>query len=171
MKKDKLPVFKYNPNAYITGIVVFGEAVCQCCGKTVTAYTENMYTADDIDCICMECVASGAAAKRFNGTFIQDADPINNAEAKDELFHRTPGYFSWQGENWAACCNDYCEYLGTVGTEELEELGIADEFFNSDGSYGDWKNVRQDLMKDGYVNGYLFRCLHCGKYHLRIDAD
>lgn len=171
MNKDKLPVFKYNPNVYKNGEVIFEEATCQCCGKTVTAYIENIYSADDVDCICLECVANGEAARKFNGTFVQDADRINNPEAQNVLFHRTPGYWSWQGENWAACCNDYCEYLGTVGTKELEELGIADELFDQNGSCGEWEGVRQNLTKDGHINGYLFRCLHCGKYHLRIDAD
>lgn len=46
-----------------------------------------------------------------------------------ELFHRTPGYISWQGEYWLACCDDYCAYIETVGTKELEEMGIANEVF------------------------------------------
>jgi protein yieJ len=29
-----------------------------------------------------------------------------------------------------ACCDDYCAFLGDVGTKELEELGIADEVFD-----------------------------------------
>ena len=119
----------------------------------------------------MDCVASGKAAEKFDGSFIQDADSIDNEAATEELFCRTPGYVSWQGENWAACCNDYCEYIGTVGTKELDELGIADDLFEADGSFDGYDNAREYLVKDGSLCGYLFRCLHCGKYHLRIDAD
>lgn len=36
---------------------------------------------------------------------------------------------SWQGEYWLACCDDFCAYIGDVGTKELEEMGIADEVF------------------------------------------
>ena len=70
-----------------------------------------------------------------------------------------------------ACCNDYCEYIGTVGTKELEELGIADDFFEADGSFDGYDFARECLGKDGSLCGYLFRCLHCGKYYLRVDAD
>ena len=31
-------------------------------------------------------------------------------------------------------------------------------------------NISSD-GKDGSLCGYLFQCLHCGKYYLRIDAD
>ena len=88
-----------------------------------------------------------------------------------ELYNRTPGYLCWQGENWAACCNDYCEYIVTVGIKKLEALGIADELFEPDGSFDGMDDVREFLVKDGGMCGYLFRCLHCGKYKLRVDMD
>ena len=171
MNAENLPKFKYHPNVYESGKVEFGKGICDCCGKKVEAYVQSMYTRESVDCICMECVASGAAAEKSKGEFIQDADPVDNEEARKELFCRTPGYLSWQGENWVACCNDYCEYLGTVGTKELEELEIADELFEADGSFDGFDEARKYLVKDGSLCGYLFRCLHCGKYHLRVDAD
>ena len=171
MDISNLPKFKYHPNVYESGEVEFSKGVCDCCGREVEAYVQSMYTRENVDCICMECIASGAAAEKFDGDFIQDADPVDNEEAWEELFCRTPGYISWQGENWAACCNDYCEYIGTVGTKELEELGIADELFEEYDSCGGYDDVRKYLAKDGSLCGYLFRCLHCGKYHLRVDAD
>ena len=169
--KSKLPMFKYNPNVYESGMVRFGKGICQCCGKNVDAFIERMYAIENIDCICMNCIADGSAAEKFNGSYIQDADIISNEAASEELFCRTPGYISWQGENWAACCNDYCEYLGTVGTKELDQLGISDEVFEADGSCDGWDDARKYLVKDGSMCGYLFRCLHCKKYILRIDAD
>lgn len=171
MNKKNLPVFKYNPNVYDTEMVEFSEGRCQCCGRKVYAYIQGVYSKEDLGCICMDCIASGEAADKFNATFIQGADAVDNVKAKDELFHRTPGYLSWQGENWVACCDDYCEYIGTVGTKELEELGIADELFKADGSFDGWKDARKNLVKDGSLCGYLFKCLHCGKYHLRVDAE
>ena len=38
-----LPKFKYHPNLYQSGMVAFEEGICQCCGKTVDAYIEEMY--------------------------------------------------------------------------------------------------------------------------------
>lgn len=120
--------------------------------------------------ICMECVASGKAVEKFGGGFVQDAEKALTKEKIDELFKRTPGYVSWQGENWLACCDDYCEYLGDVGYTELKEMNLIhliDEFKEEEDA--DFDN--EDLEKGGSPAGYLFRCLHCGKYRLNVDFD
>lgn len=166
-----LPVFKYHPHIYDSNLVTFDEGICQCCGQKVGAYIESMYCKEDVDCICLDCVASGRAAKKFNGQFVQDAEPVSDPAKTEELFRRTPGYISWQGEYWLACCDDYCAYLGDVGTKELEEMGIADEVFEEYDARNEYEDVRLYLEKCGSMAGYLFRCLHCGKYHLRVDAD
>ena len=93
-----------------------------------------------------------------------------NPEVVEELAHRTPSYTSWQGETWVACCGDYCAYIGPVGTEELEETGMADELFEADGSLDGWKDARRDMVRSGWFTGHLFRCLHCGRCHLRADV-
>lgn len=168
-----LPKFKYHPNLYQTDMVVFENGVCECCGKEVDAYIGNMYAAEEVTCICLDCVASGKAAEKFDGEFIQDAEKqIGDACKTEELFKRTPGYISWQGEHWLVCCDDYCAYLGTVGTEELEEMQIIEEVladYEENGWYID--DMREYLTKDGSLCGYLFRCLHCRKYRLWVDAD
>jgi uncharacterized protein CbrC (UPF0167 family) len=96
---------------------------------------------------------------------------LNDEEKKEELFCRTPGYISWQGEYWLTCCDDYCAFVGNVGTSELERLGIADEIIDEYEKKGEYNNIRHTLSKDGAMCGYLFKCLHCGQYHLWVDAD
>lgn len=166
-----LPVFKYHPNLYDSDVVIFQRNVCQCCGNEVDAYIECMYTTEDVSCICLDCVASGRVAEQFNGTFVQYAEPVRDPAKRDELFRHTPGYISWQGEYWLACCDDYCAYLGDVGTKELEELGIADQVFEEYDARNEYESARLYLEKCGSMAGYLFRCLHCGKYHLWVDTD
>lgn len=170
-----LPEFKYHPNLYNNRIVTFAKGVCQCCEKEVEAYIETMYCQEYVDCICLNCVADGSAAKKFNGSFIQDAEEINNPEAIEELNSRTPGYLSWQGEYWLACCNDYCEFIGDVGTKELNEMGIAEEVFNEyfekNSDYEDIDWVKDNLTARGEIAGYLFKCKKCGKYHLHVDMS
>lgn len=165
--------FKYHPNLYDDDIVIFEKEICQCCGKEVEAYIENIYSKSDVDCICLECVASGEAAKKFDAEFIQDAEKVSDPEKIDELFHKTPGYISWQGEYWLACCDDYCEYLGRVGIEELDELGITNEviknYINDNKNKFSLEDIKDCLEKDGSMTGYLFKCSHCGKYRLWID--
>lgn len=171
METTELPQFKYHPNLYESNAVVKKEGKCQCCGQTVNVYVETMYCSDDVDCICLTCIANGKAAQKFDGEFVQDAEEVSNRAKRDELFKRTPGYVSWQGEYWLACCDDYCAFLGDVGTKELEEMGIADEVFEEYDARCEYEDARLYLEKGGSMAGYLFRCLHCGKYHLWVDAD
>ena len=171
MKKVR---FKYFPNIYEDDALIHAEGVCQCCGKRVNEYIETMYTKADVDCICLQCVSDGSAAAKFHGDFIDDADPVSDPAKRDELFHRTPGYLSWQGEYWLACCDDYCKYIGYAGIEELEKLGCKEEVLKEYVERDPLipiEDLEECLNKDGYMRGYLFQCLHCGKYHLWVDMD
>jgi len=163
--------FKYHPNPLKTEAFKDDMAViCDCCGKETSIYYQGMYSAKNVDYLCPSCIASGKAAEKFGGVFIQDADTyktVDDPNKTHQLFKCTPGYESWQGENWLACCNDYCAFLGDVGTMELDDMGIADEVFN-ELAYSD---IRKYLTKAGSCAGYLFQCLHCNKYHLNNDCD
>ena len=167
--------FKYHPNLYFDEILVHNDGVCQCCGRKVSEYIENdIYAAEDLDCICLSCINDGSAAKKFDATFVQAAEPVSDPIKSDELFHRTPGYLAWQGEYWLTCCDDYCQYLGMVGIAELASLGIKEEVLQEYASMGDGypiEDVKKYIRKDGDLTGYLFRCLHCGKYRLYVDAS
>ena len=170
---NKQIIFKYHPNVYSNEIIEKESGICECCQKTVTEYCSQIYCCDEISCICLECISNGKAAEKFDGQFIQDADTekVDDPKKTEELFKRTPGYVCWQGENWLACCNDYCAFIGDVGTKELEEMGIADDVFTEYNKLNGYKDAREYLVKSGSMAGYLFQCLHCGKYHLDVDAD
>ena len=63
--------FPYHPNIYQ---LEFGPIernkdglVCQVCGCVPDLYLDSMYATEEIDCLCLECVASGAAADKFDG--------------------------------------------------------------------------------------------------------
>ena len=179
-KLKALPHFRYHPDPFKTGVFKDdASVVCECCGQATDAYyCGSIYCVADVNYLCPHCIASGAAAAKFDASFIQDADPLppGAADAKsktDELFKRTPGYFSWQGEHWLICCDDYCEFLGDVGTKKLEEMGIADEVFAEYALRGEFavEDVQSYLVAGGDMAGYLFRCARCGKYKIRVDAS
>ena len=174
-RKKSLPKFRYHPDPLETGSFIEGETkICPCCGKeSNTYYVKSPYAVDDVDYLCPVCISNGEAAKKYDADFIQDVDDdfVPDKEKRDELFYRTPGYLSWQGEYWLYCCNDYCAYLGSVGTNELKEMGIAEEVFEEYNKRDEFADVEKYLVKDGHICGYLFRCLHCKKYHLYVDAD
>ena len=170
-----LPFFKYHPDPFATGIFRRLEApvTCPCCEKeTRNVYEGPFYSREKVEHLCPHCIAGGAAAKKYNGEFqdSESTDEVNSPDKLDELIHRTPGYCGWQQEYWRAHCGDFCAYLGAVGYAELEEMGIVDEVRET--LPDDWdEDILTSLTKDGSTVGYLFRCLHCGKYLLHIDCD
>ena len=179
-KLKSLPHFRYHPDPFKTGVFKdYASVVCECCEQaTDVYYCGSVYSVEDVNYLCPHCIASGAAADKVDASFIQDADtlPPGVADAKsktEELFKRTPGYFSWQGEHWLACCDDYCEFLGDVGTKELQEMGIADEVFADYALREEFavEDVRDYLVAGGDMAGYLFRCTRCGKYQIYVDAS
>ena len=172
---QSLPHFIYHPDPLATGAFVEGEAkVCPSCGKESNVYYALIpYSIEDIEYLCPMCIANGLAAEKFDAEFVQDAEwsGQTNPEKDKLLFCQTPGYSSWQGENWLSCCQDYCAYLGTVGTRELRDMGIAEQVLADYEERGEYQDIEEYLVKDGSLCGYLFRCLHCQKYQIWVDAD
>lgn len=103
-----------------------------------------MYYIENVNCICLECIANSKADEKFDGEFIQHSDAEVSDKSKiEELFKRTPGYVIWQGEHWLTCCDDYCAFISDVGTAELEKMGIADEVFAEYDAKYEFDNARE----------------------------
>ena len=171
--------FPYHPNIYQ---LEFGPIernqdglVCQVCGCVPDLYLDIMYTTEEVDCLCLDCVASGAAADKFDGDYIQDAESemVSDPERVKNFFRTTPGYSSWQGEYWLACCDDFCNFIDHVGMDELNKMpekeAILADYELSDGF--DRDILEECLSRDGDMAGYLFQCRHCGKYRLHVDES
>ncbi|MBR6046061.1 MAG: CbrC family protein [Ruminococcus sp.] len=174
-----IPTFRYHPDPIGTGAFIQGEArKCDCCGTSTEVWYENpFYTAaDGVECICPECIASGRAAAQFGGEF-QDAastDSVSDPARLDELVHRTPGYCGWQQEYWLAHCDDFCAFVGYVGWDEIKEMGIEkeiEETYDQDICGFGLEDIKENLTNNGGMQGYLFRCLHCGRHLLYADCD
>lgn len=175
-----MPSFRYHPNPLETGAFLLADSpvVCDCCGSPTRIYYEGpFYAVEDIDHLCPACISSGRAAQAYDGEF-QDGCSLEGGVASpaslDELIHRTPGYHGWQQEYWRSHCGDYCAFVGYVGYRELRQMGIVDEILDDpmwDGWGADPGERLKDMVNGGGVQGYLFRCLHCGKHRLWIDCD
>lgn len=167
--------FKYHPDPLDTGEFKNDKTVvCDCCGKqTDVYYTNPFYSTADVDFLCPECIASGAAAEKFHGEF-QDSESVDEVSAPaklDELIHRTPGYCGWQQEYWLAHCDDYCAFLGYPTWDDLENDGLAaeiEETYREDICGIEFEDAREHLQEN---ECYLFKCLHCGKHFIYIDFD
>lgn len=167
--------FKYHPDPLKTGEFKNDKTVkCDCCGKQTDVYYDGpFYSVEDIEYLCPECIASGTAAEKFDGSFqdSESVDEVSDPAKLDELIFRTPGYCGWQQEYWLAHCDDYCAFLGYPDWEDLEKAGIAkeiEETYREDVCGLDLEDAREHIKANGC---YLFRCLHCGKHFIYIDMD
>ncbi len=173
-----LPTFRYHPNPLETG--AFTESadgvVCDCCGKMthIFYYRGPFFSEKDIDYLCPSCIASGEAARKFDGEFQDECsldDGVNDLKKLDELIHRTPGYSGWQQEYWRAHCGDYCAFLGYVGAKELRALGVLEEVLDDPMWDVEQKELIQESVNGGHLQCYLFQCLHCGTHMVWMDFD
>ena len=174
--KDSQYIFRYYPDPLKWGDLKDDRAVvCDCCAKKTSVYYDGaFYSLKNVEFLCPECIASGKAAEQFSGAFIDidSCDPVSDDEKVMELTTRTPSYCGWQQEHWVACCDDYCAFVGYVTWADIKKLGLEGEVrstYSYDRCMVDIDTAAQALIKDGSMQGYLFRCLHCGKHHLYVD--
>lgn len=167
--------FKYHPDPIRTGsLKQGGRHRCNCCNEFKSVWYQGpFYSEFDVDVLCPECIKSGKAADKFEGRFtdISNADRILDEDKREELSKRTPGYFAWQQEHWLAHCDDYCAFIDYVGWSDIIDMGIADTVeYDEDKSGFSLETVKARMTSDGSMCGYLFECLHCGKYFLYVDC-
>ena len=180
----KLPTFKYHPDPVATGSIVESENECVCCRERRgwvyegPTYAEEEYEAE----ICPWCIADGSAHDKLGATFTDDVGigggrvPRTVPESVvEELTCRTPGFFSWQPEQWWTHCGDAAKFIGHAGHDELEELGpkaisaIRDSTSLDDGP--EWAEFYAALDADGSPTAYVFECLVCGALGGHTDCD
>lgn len=174
-EKD-LPYFKYHPFPLETGAFekVDVPETCECCGeKSNIVYYSPFYSEKEVEVLCPKCIASGEASDKFDGEFHDSfsTDKVSDKNKTIELCCNTPGYSGWQQEYWVAHCDDYCAYLGTAGVTELKAFGALEEILDDTKWENSDKEIIQNLVKGGSAQGYLFKCLHCGKHVLHYDFD
>ena len=76
--------FKYHPDPLKTGEFKNDQImVCDCCGKqTDVYYTGPFYSIDNVDYLCPECISSGEAAKKFDGSF-KDSESVDEVRSEE----------------------------------------------------------------------------------------
>ncbi len=174
-KNRELPVFKYHLNPLKTGAFESDDVVvCECCKQeTSVYYTGPFYSIEEIEVLCPWCIASGKAAKKYDGEFqdSESCESVSKSEYLEELTTKTPGYNGWQQEFWLSHCSDFCAFIGYVGWKEIED--ILDEFVDLESDCIEFGIKRKDLPKclknNSAYQGYLFQCLSCKKYRLYFD--
>jgi uncharacterized protein CbrC (UPF0167 family) len=121
--------------------------------------------------------------KKWNATFVQDVfmderdgEVLHNhgglsQEDALELFERTPGYVSWQGEQWLVHCGGPCRYLGDASSSDVQKMNSLtrqDFLLNNDWAeeyINDYEPFEQN------INFYKFECLHCKMIRFAVDMS
>ena len=108
-----------------------------------------------------------------------DDHPLAQAGVPDEVIEevtlRTPGYNSWQQEEWLSCCNDACEFHGDALQAELQALkgdALARVLTDWKWKERDWPRFVQFVQNyrpGGNPAVYKFRCRHCGVIKYAMD--
>lgn len=173
--KKELPVFKYNLDPISNEIIVKRKAICPVCHEeTDYVYEGPFYSAYDVDDICPWCIKSGRAASKYDGEFQDSAtcEDVESTEYLDELVHRTPSYIGWQQEVWLSHCGDFCAFEKYVNWKEIEDIvdELEEDLKVIERDYG---LTREEIKRalDGRLQGYLFKCVVCGKHRLTVDCD
>jgi uncharacterized protein CbrC (UPF0167 family) len=176
-----LPQFRYHPDPIASGSIVTSDKKCRCCREARGyIYSGPVYAEDELDdSICPWCIADGAASSEFDATFVDSeafSEEIPEA-AMEEITERTPGFSSWQSEQWPVCCDDATAFIGPVGIKEiraqyheLEGDLLSYIIYEMQVSGGAATRLLNSLHKDNGPTAYLFRCLSCQKHHFYIDT-
>ncbi|MDF2700996.1 MAG: hypothetical protein K0Q49_2560 [Haloplasmataceae bacterium] len=173
----ELPVFKYHFDPLNTGIIIKENIRCEVCNSNKNyKYIGPFYCIDEVEDICPWCIASGEAAKKYDGEFvdINSCEVVDNKEFLDELIYQTPSYIGWQQEQWVSHCGDYCTFINYVGWKEIKHLSdeLEEDLDLLRNKLGlSQKELEESLINNGTLQGYLFKCLHCGKHRSITDCD
>jgi uncharacterized protein CbrC (UPF0167 family) len=174
---EALPSFRYHPDPVATGVVRAGDEVCRACGKKRGwVYVGPVYAKDQLDeSICPWCIADGSAATKLGASFA-DAHPLAVAgidqRIVDEVNLRTPGFTSWQSEQWLTHCNDACEFHGDASRADLATIppdaleALVHRFRLSE---VDWVRLVESYVPGGEPALYRFKCRHCNAVLFGMD--
>ncbi|MGX1193066.1 CbrC family protein [Metabacillus sp. SLBN-84] len=168
-----LPHFTYHPDVYESGSLSFYHDTCEVCSQEGYIFHEGAYGEDDLDVICVHCIASGRAGDEYEVFFNQPYAATFDDDLKvKELHMRTPSIRSWQEISWLEHCHDFCAYKGASNwrtISHLEEELQQDLLLEAD-KY-DYQVDELKKAMNSYMTVHLFACLHCGKHRITTDMS
>jgi len=172
-----LPTFRYHPDPIATGSIKASDVTCACCGQPRGyIYTGSVYGPSELrEKLCPWCIASGSAASKYD-CFFSDDHPLLEAKLAPpivlEVSRRTPGYSSWQQEEWQACCNDACEFHGDASKQQLADLAGERLVWHLrrwkwDEDY--WREFVEAYEPRGMMSVFHFVCRDCRQPTFALD--
>ena len=176
-----LPSFRYHPDPILSGSIVEAGNTCRACGeKRGYIYAGPVYSEEDLDdALCPWCIADGTAHRLFDATFT-DESGIDEGVPEDairEIAERTPGFNTWQSEQWFGCCDDAMAFVEPAGIAEirarypsLEGTILGNIIYDLGISGGAATRGLQSLNRDTGPTAFIFKCLHCESQRTYVDG-
>ena len=172
-----IPKFKYFHDPLGHGVIEKSEKVCLSCQrKTGYVVICSVYPDSDNEFrgnICPWCVSDGVANTRLGVSFNQ-FDVIENIpiypKSIDELLNRTPGFPTWNYDNWLGHCNDLMMFMGDASVGELKQDKFYEKLYNPPNGL---KSVLNEIVKNYKPGGsptfLKFQCIHCSEIRYYVD--
>jgi uncharacterized protein CbrC (UPF0167 family) len=171
-----LPTFELYDSDALAHVMEASQEACACCGQARGwKYTGPFYSEHDDLVICPWCIANGAAAKEFDGTFNDGLHydcTVSVSEADLSLIsERTPGFESWQDNQWWACCGIPCRYLGEATAADFQGRwkslvpALRDDLGEAMDDPQQFEEFIRIAERGGSPSVHVFQCRSCSKLH------
>lgn len=167
---EELPTFRYHPDPVATGSIRRSPNTCSSCDRPRGwEYASRPYGRAELDHICPWCISDGSAARA--GVLFVDTWALEEAGIAEGIQHevasRTPGFATYQPEEWQSHCDDAAAFIGELDADGLrllaperrEELGITEDA------------IEAAAQQQAGFAVFGFRCLHCGATLGFLDID
>jgi uncharacterized protein CbrC (UPF0167 family) len=178
-----LPKFQLFDDPVAAGVFERSADACDRCGRARGwLYTGPVYCEGDEPRICPWCIIEGSAARdagcTFNDTGViahhpgDDRDPP--PDEMEQVAERTPGFNSWQGNHWFACCGHAAVFLGEADEADLRGRwagAVPTILASGKGAFDDAEELIAGLERGGSTGVYVFACRHCGRLGGYFDMD
>jgi uncharacterized protein len=175
----EFPEFKYHPDPIKSDVVDESDTTCICCGESRGyIYSGPVYAIEELnEQLCPWCIQSGEAAEKFDASF-SDSHPLITAgidrNVIDEVTLRTPGFTTWQQEEWLTHCKDACAFKGDATKETLKKLTPPERgaiFAQPEINDAAWNDLMSYYEPGGDPAIYHFECIHCKKQLFNYDCS
>ena len=170
-----MSTFKYMSDSYLTTVFTEELFTCDCCREVKELkYIGPQYSSGSNDAIlCAQCIQNGEAVESGLVGFFNEIDlECVDDNVSNEICYRTPGFFTWQDQEWATHCNDACEFHGDDSAQDIidaDESTIHIWMERYDQSRKDWESFMTGYVPGGDQGVYKFICKHCNAMVINWD--
>lgn len=166
---EPLPSFRYHPDPVATGMIRRSPNACAACRqRRGWEYTTTPYGARTLAHVCPWCIVDGTAAAA--GASFSDGWPLLEADLAEEIVtevtRRTPGFASFQQEEWQSCCQDACAFVGALSAAQIAELPAE---LRAEHDLPDALVAALRETENAELAVFGFRCLHCDAPKVWLD--